>query len=774
MELEFNEYQTKVTKEDLEAMPKEVSEQFIDFINNVPLIKRFIAKDRKYARDLERNDDGKIIVDITHPHILEDMDYFRPSALHYKKYGRYTNLSPNPNPNSEYGKWIREEIRRCYDGYIRPSDGEWITGDYYFFLNYCPILLSEKDDSNNEGKKGNKKKANRIIDFPYVWEGHYYLSHYLEQARINGHHGCMLARRGAGKSFFGASRLAKRFILGESLSVNKKVQCVVTASEKKYIIGANQVLDMFQYYIDFCANNTQFPANRIENSAQNMKWTMGYIDQNNGTKKGTLNSVMGITSKDDESKLIGSRGQLYLIEEMGSFPKLKGMYARLRPSVEDGDNVFGQIYMYGTAGDDDSNFSSAQEIMYNPRGYNMQEIDNVYDKEGQGRKYFTFFFPSYLNRANCYDNNGNSDVTKALLETLNDRYIVKYNTTDINAITKRISEFPITPAEAILKANRNLFPITEINERINQIDNNPSFYDDTYIGTLVSKDDGSVDFLPTNEIPIREFPLNNNKADGALEVYQMPKKGADGKIQLGRYIMGLDPVDDDESNTLSLFSVFVLDLFTDEIVAEYTGRKPLADDNFEIVRKLCIFYNAQCLYENNKKGIYSYFSQRNCLYMLAETPEYLKDKDLIKVIGIGNKSRGVNATLGINNYANRLIQQWLIKPVPLIVKEDGEDREITIANLYKIKSRALLLELSKYNPDINVDRIRALGMVMLFREEKMIMYQGDINNATKDVEKDYLGNDDFFSRNYDNKFKNRNFINNSTEQSFSDFVSKHF
>lgn len=533
----FNKYQTQVTKEDLEAMPKEVVEQFFDFINNVPIIKYYVGNDRKYARDLERDDEGKIKVDLTKPHYLEDMDYFRPSALHYKKYGRYTNLSPNPNPNSEYGKWIREEIRRCYEGYIRPSDGEWITGDYYFFLNYCPIQLSEI----KEGNKNDKKKANRIIDFPYVWEGHYYLSHYLEQARDNGHHGCMLARRGAGKSFFGASRLAKRFILGESESVNRKVQCVVTASEKKYIIGANQVLDMFQYYIDFCANNTQFPANRIENSIQNMKWTMGYVDQNNGTKKGTLNSVMGITSKDDESKLIGSRGQLYLIEEMGSFPRLLGMYARLRPSVEDGENVFGQIYMYGTSGDDDSNFASAKEIMYNPKGYNMQEIDNVYDKIGQGRKYFTYFFPSYLNRANCYDKDGNSDVVKALIEVLKDRYVIKYNTTNINAITKRISEYPVTPAEAIIRAQRNLFPITELNERINQIDNNPNFYDDTYIGELIQKKDGSVEFKPTTDIPIREFPLNNNKADGALEIYEMPQRDSLGRVSIDRYIMGHDP-----------------------------------------------------------------------------------------------------------------------------------------------------------------------------------------------------------------------------------------
>ena len=43
-------------------------------------------------------------------------------------------------------------------------------------------------------------------------------------------------------------------------------------------------------------------------------------------------------------------------------------------------------------------------------------IPNVYDKEGQGRKYFTMFFGGYLNRAECYNEDGVSNVTKALLE----------------------------------------------------------------------------------------------------------------------------------------------------------------------------------------------------------------------------------------------------------------------------------------------------------------------------------------------------------------------
>ena len=42
-----------------------------------------------------------------------------------------------------------------------------------------------------------------------------------------------------------------------------------------------------------------------------------------------------------------------------------------------------------------------------------------------------------MNRADCYDEDGNSDVNKALVEILLDRYKVKYNSTDINAITKR-------------------------------------------------------------------------------------------------------------------------------------------------------------------------------------------------------------------------------------------------------------------------------------------------------------------------------------------------
>lgn len=722
----------------MESLPKEVQEQYYDFITNVPYIRSLIADDRKYARDLPRDNEGKIIVDITQPHILEDMDYFRPSALHYQKYGCYSKLRPNANPNSEYGKWIREEVRRCWYGYVRPSDGEWITGDMYFFLNYCPIQLIKEDS---------KGRTIRTIDFPAILDGQYYATHYLAQCRNEGKHAVQLAKRGAGKSYIGAAMLAKRFILGEFEDPSKKVQCVVTASEKKYIVGANQILNMFQYYIDFCANNTEFPRQRITSSLQNMSWTMGYIDSVTNTRRGSENSVIGITSKDDESKLRGSRGVLYLIEEGGTFPRLLSLYQVLRPSVEDGKRVFGLIYIYGTAADQDSDFSSMQELMYNPTGYNIKAVTNVYDKEGQGRRNFTYFFPGYMNRAGCYDSNGNSDVNKALLEILLDRYTVKYNSTDINAITKRVAEIPVTPQEAILKTKDNIFPITELTKRLNDIDNNPNFYDDVYVGNLVFDSNNNVVFEPSSDMPIRDFPTKDNKIKGAVEIYEMPKE-VKGKIPNERYILSYDNVENDEAQSMSLGSIFVLDLWTDRIVAEYTGRPMFADDLNEICRKMCLFYNARVMVENNKKNTFAYFSRMNSLHLMADTPEYLKMKQILKASTFGNSSKGCPATVAVINFAMERLRDWLLKPVTTTEEVSGEVISTTVPNLCFIKSRALLKELMLYNPAINVDRISSMCQMMIYREEKMIIYQGDPSRAEKKDMFNYLGNDPFFNKNY--------------------------
>ena len=736
-----NEFQTEITKDLLSSLPDEVAEQLLDFVQNVEYIKNLISPTRRRAKDMPRDDQGRIIVDLENPHILENMDYFRPAALHYKEFNCYTFLRPNPNPNSEYRKWIDEEKRRCREGYVRESDGEWVTGYMYWYMNYCPIML-------NKVVKGSKK-AVRVEDFPETWEGIYLRFHYLEQARNNGHHAIELARRGCSKSFSLASMMAKNLILGESNSMKRRVTTILTAYQKEYLADKDGTLSKFEPMINFVSENTEFPRLKLRSSSQEMFWQMGYLDSN-GRKKGSLNTVMGVSSKDDEDKLRGKRGHIYF-EEMGAFKNLLTVYDTVRYGLEEGNYTFGLAYLVGTSADDASDFESAKTLLYSPSGYNIQEIRNIYDKPKQGKPTFGYFFPAFLNRLGCYNKDGVSDVVKALVEILINRYKAKYSS-DPNSVLRVIAEMPITPAEAIIKVKQAYFPTAALVERLSQIDTDAHAYDDVYIGSLVQDSKtGEVRFNATGDIPIRKYGVDNTER-GALEIYNMPERDSTGKIYGNRYIIGHDPVDNDQAVSSSLSSTIVLDLFTDKIVAEYTGRQPYADDNFEIVRLLCLFYNAICLHESNKKGIYAYFSKMNCTHLLADTPEFLRDKQLIKYSAFGSNAKGVNASAAINNYANNLIREWLLKPITSNITENGESKTITVSNLYYLRNRALLEELIAFAPEINVDRVRALGMVMLLREDRLIRYGNTLNKEEREKQyEDDLANDDYFTRNYDSR-----------------------
>lgn len=745
MEIKTNKYQTPITDELLEKYPEEVREQLFDFINSVDFIKWLISPDRPYAKDCPHDAEGKVIVDLAHPHIIEDADYFRPAALHYMKHGCYTFLRPNSNPHSEYRKFWAEEKRRCYEGYVRESDGEWITGLCYWFLNYNLMLVNKIVPGT--------RRAERVESFPFFFEGIYWRFHYLQQTKLEGKHAIELARRQCAKSYTLSSIMTHNLILGEAdpnPETHRRRTTVLTAYEKEYLKDDKDgTFSKFKPALGFIFTHTPFPHLMLKNSPNEMSWQMGYKNEL-GVEDGSLNQVLGVSAKDNPDKLRGKRGWV-LFEEMGSFKGLLALYDTTRKGVEDGNYAFATMYLVGTAAEDESDFTSAKTLLYNPDGYNIYSIKNVFDKRGQGKPEFGFFFPSYVNRSGCYNKDGVSDVVKALLEILLARYKAKYSA-DPQSVLRVIAEDPITPAEAIIKVRASYFPTSSLTERLSQLDEDPKAYNDVYVGDLVLRD-GEVVFTPTGDTPIHKYGVENSTR-GAIEIFEMPEKNREGKVYNNRYIIGHDPVDNDQANSSSLSSTFVFDLFTDKIVAEYTGRQPFADDNYEIVRKLCLFYNARCLFESNKKGIFAYFSKMNCTHLLAETPEYLREKQLVKYSAFGSNRYGVNANAVINDYANSLLRDWLLKPEVVYRKQpDGEIIEESIPMLYSIRNRALLEELITYTPELNVDRIRAMGMVMLYRQEKIILYQGNPSADREDeADANYLGNDDFFRKNFDKKF----------------------
>lgn len=738
--IETNEYQTPITEELLSQYPEEVVQQFTEIVNIVPFIKNLINPNRPKIEDLPRDKEGRAIVDITNPPIYKDADYFRQAALFYLKNDCYTKLRPNSNPNSEYRKYWREELRRCREGLIRQSDGMYVTGFLYWFLNYCPMMV-------NFYKEG-QKKAIRKESFGFFFEGIWWRSIYLYNAREQGHHAIELAKRGCAKSYFLATIMSHNLIVGESEATHKRCITVLTAAQKEYLKDDKDgTLNKFIPELSFVIDNTPFPNLLLKNSPNEMSWQMGY-KKPNGAIGGSMNQVLGVSAKDDSDKLRGKRGWI-LYEEMGTFDGLLELYDVTRKSVEDGDYTFSCMYLVGTTNNKESSFLSAKKLLYAPESYNIQSVPNVYDKKGSGKDVFGFFFPAYINRAGCYNKDGISDVIKALLQVLMARYKAKYGA-DPTSVLRVIAEDPITPAEAIIKVKDAYFPVASLQERADTLDKNPSLYDDIYVGELYTTGTGEIEFRPTDDIPIRTYPVDND-TKGALEIYSMPKKDREGKVFNDRYIIGVDPYDNDQAESHSLYSIFVLDTFVDNLAAEYTGRTNFADEAHDMVLKLCIFYNAKALYESNKKGLYSYMEKTRNTFRLADTPEYLRDKQLVKYSSFGSNAKGVNVSANINNFANRLIKDWLLMKVPIEVKqEDGHIEIQEVPKLYTLKTRALIEEAIQFNPDINVDRIRALGILMLYREQYIIRYgTGRTESSSEILSKDYAGNDEFFTKNFD-------------------------
>ena len=738
--IKTNDTQTPITKELLAKYPDEVKEQFIEFISTVPFIQNLISPNRPKIETLPRDNKGRAIVDITNPPTFKNADYFRQAALFFLKHGCYTFLRPNSNPNSEFRKFWDTEIDRCYNGLLRESDGMYIPGYLYWFLNYCPMMINEYQEG--------RKKAIRKEGFGYFFEGIWWRYLYITQAREEGHHAVELAKRGAGKSYSLVAIMTHNLIIGESAESNKRCITVLTAYQKEYLKDDKDgTLGKFTPALAFLSKHTPFPRLMLKQSSNEMAWQMGYKDEY-GRSQGSLNQVMGVSAKDDSDKLRGKRGWI-LYEEFGNFPSLLELYDVTRKSVEDGDYTFACQYLIGTANNKEANFQSAKTLLYATESYNIQTLANVYDKKGQGRNTFGYFFPSYINRAGCCNKDGVSDVVKALLQILMNRYKAKYGA-DPTSVLRVIAEDPITPAEAIIKVKDAWFPVAALNERAQQLDSNPSSYNDVYIGDIINDNKGGYKFVPTSDIPIRKYPVDNT-TKGALEIWALPEKDTEGKVFSNRYIIGVDPYDNDQADSSSLYSIFVLDLFTDKLVAEFTGRTDYAEDAHEWVRKLCLFYNAKAMYEANKKGLFAYMKAKNATHLLAETPEYLRDRQLIKYSNFGSSNYGINASAPINNYANGLIKDWLNKSVPTTIKkEDGSESVQSIPNLFFIRSRALLEELIQFSPEINVDRVRALGMVMLYRQEWLIKSGGDLQNlsSNNDTDKDDPADDDFFTRNY--------------------------
>ena len=663
---------------------------------------------------------------------IYNTDFFREEALKFQRYGHYCK---HPADTPQGKAYWNEQARRSIHGYKR-DDGIWITGYHYFYLNFSPIIKASI--VTNDDSEGTKVRGERIEGFPDFWDGDYKFFHYIEECEKNGEHAVVLKTRRRGFSFKNGSMMCRNYFL-----IPKSKSYAFAAS--KEFLTEDGLLTKAWDIMDFLDGNTCW-SKRRDKYNQAMHKRASYLVQQNGIwiEKGFKSEIMGLSLGDDWNKARGKAAKLICWEEAGQFKDLWKAWNVSLPSMGQGNIATGLCVAFGTGGSEGSDFLSLSDMFSKPGKYEVRTFP--YDWDNTGRiKETAFFFPESWNRPGCMDTDGNSNVEKAEIEvnTEVDKKIKQgANSEDV---ARYMAEHPIKPSHAMMKIGTTIFPVDDIRRQIEELEDNPREYrDKDHWGKLVETPLGIEFVMDRTCIPIYEFPLKDMRfKKGNYCIWEHPVKLDEDNPQ-SIYIAALDPYDDDVApNSVSLGSGFIMNLLTDRIVAEYTGRPNTAEEYYENFYKLLAYYNAKVNYERNKKGFYAYMKNTNKLKYLALEPKILKDQNISKANIIGNNMYGFNASEEVNKFGREEFKKWMLT--------QAYDKEEGIKNITTIRSIPLLQEAMFYTTDGNYDRISSIGGLMIYRAELKRYIDGLKQNKVEE-KKDNFWSDKYGRTNPTNTF----------------------
>jgi hypothetical protein len=644
----------------------------------------------------------------------------------YDETGFYTHLREDTHAYLDFWNDVR---KKCIEGFTN-SVGIRITGHHFFYLNFCRI-------SGYNAKIGKKTEM-----FPNFMDLDYDYFHMVEYCEKN--QKCLVALKGRrqGWSYKAAA---------------------ICAWEFSFFPGSNSIIGTFLSSfgletmrmtienLNWLNTNTEFRKQRNPDLKDNIIARYQYDAGGVKVWKGYKSSVRAISFKDNPTAAVGKSASKLILDEAGVFPNITDTYSFTEPLIKAGSNYSGVTIMFGSSSDMDSGSRYFYEIFTNPGKYNMLEFDDdeitklkvgYFSTAARGREGLCMNPKSIWFRKPMVDDEGNSNMEAATDDIMYEREKAKGGL-DFKAHHGMITQFPLTWREGFLRDKSAVFASQDMLEWLSKLETIKELREDKKKIELYFNTDGKlVPKLTPDAQDITSFPLPKEESKkGCIVVWEDPEVNA----PWGTYIAGCDPFDQDKADSSeSLGSFIVYKRFWkagtthDIIVCEYTGRPDKADEFYENCRKICVYYNAKCLYENQLKGLKVYFEMKNSLHYLFEQPNIIKDivKDSRVTRGYGihmNRAGTTGTAVGIKDQCEIYLKQWLY--------EERKVDDKTMLNLHTIKSIPLLKELLAYDREVNTDRVIALMLCILQSKELHRLYLSESEPKTM------LDAEPFWSRN---------------------------
>lgn len=535
----------------------------------------------------------------------------------------------------------------------------------------------------------------------------------------------MIGSRGYGKSYLASNAV----ILYEFLFVDN-AEILVGAGDSKY---STDLLSKWKLAADNLFGATEHNGVYYKPPlSRNYSGTIGV----NGRIEAKIKKKVGGNWQESSNKKVihhrsfsdnafaanGTRPSVLVLEEAGMFTNLEDSFNACIETQRDSGHKFGSTLMIGTGGDMKGGGTiDVKKMMYDPEAYDIVPYEDLWEPR---EKPIGFFVPAYLGlttfktlrQTKEYGNIPTliSDTEAALAKLNADREKAK-KAASIKLYEDELQNRPIKPSEAFLLSTENFFPTALLQDQL-------SLVTATNIDTKRCKygyiNEAMVFVEDPKSKPVNQYPISSkDDTTGCVTIWEFPPKE---KIPYGMYVAGLDPYKHDKSsekhNSMSVGALYIykravdFDNTKDLIVATYIARPDTTKDFHEMARRLLVYYNAECLYENEVNNFYTYLEGLGQDYLLTDQPDMII-KEMVNHTTV-KRGKGIHMIEKIKSRGVLYVRDWLLKK-----RGDGK------INLDTVWDRGLLQELLMYNSDGNFDRVIGFMLAIIndTYKEKLIV-----------------------------------------------------
>ena len=626
---------------------------------------------------------------------LKNTEYWRPHALKFQKDKRYTDYHPNSKEYKEF--WLTER-RKCIQGLI--IDDKFVPGDFYWFLNFTPIL----------------DKIKRKEDHPDLWDGHYFLSLYLELSDLEELDSGGTKARQKGISLYLVSSLTKALWFGN------KAMLKIIGHEEEYVMGEWSILEGYRDHLnEHTGWYRSFSPEEKLNWEQKIEVTEGTIDRKK-VSRGNKSKIKGATTKVNLTRAVGGPASKIYATEAGVYRNLLKVKEYVDPNIKMGGVKTGIFIAMGAVGEL-KDAEDLKKIFFNPKKYNIKSIPDIFSGTNDD---IGFFFPDEWNYIykdsetgeviKCYDKDGNSDLEKARYYLDIEEAIAKNKDESSYKLWK--SQHPRTLQDAFDQRDDNIFPAFLLKERQNQL-----MREKDIIVSLERDAKGKVFHKFSTDVPVTTIypdPKKDNR--GAIIIRDFPIQNP----PFGLYVAGVDPIYNIETETSRSLMAITVYMSTHERdgkiiqgypVATYVGRHKKPMETYQICLNLIEYYNARVAVESNVKDFIEWMIRQGKSRLLIRRKE-------ITFISEVMPNSTIRDEIGVRmegEFKKRCLEKAVLYCEEPISDEfdmvTGESR--TIYGTSRLWDKRLIKEMLAFNPKLNTDSLISFMLALIASESQV-------------------------------------------------------